>query len=144
MELPGAALTGTHRVRIFRPAFDQVRKLCRSTRECIELRRHALQLRYWPGHQTDEGGQLVDLNWTWVKSLPGLQIGELRIDDVIGGNDNLRIIFFVGDEEVKQPLPMIWVLNVFQKKRDYLTTSQVKVFRGQRQLVIERFYQSRL
>lgn len=35
---------------------------------------------------------------------------------------------------------MIWVLNVFQKKRDDFTSSQIKIFKAQRQLVIERFY----
>jgi len=29
----GASLTGRYRVRIFRPAFDQVRKLCHTTRD---------------------------------------------------------------------------------------------------------------
>jgi hypothetical protein len=138
-------LTGTHRVRIFRPAFDQVRKLFPRVRDRIEIRRHALKLRFWPGEpNTDERGQVIDLNWSWIKALPGLKIGELRIDDVIDGHDNLRVIFFVGNPEVREPLPMIWVLNVFQKKRDDFTAAQIKIFKGQRQLVIERFYKDRL
>ena len=139
------ALTGSRRVRIFRPAFDQVRKLCRNTKSCIEIRRHALKLRYWPdNYPEDEHGQVVDLNWSWIKAMPGLNTGELRIDDRIAGHDNLRIIFFVGDSEIQEPLPMIWVLNVFPKKRDDFTDSQIKIFKGQRRLVIERFYANRL
>ena len=140
MEL-GTRLTGRYRVRIFRPAFDQVRKLFHSTKDCIELRRHTLKLRYWPdNHPEDDKGQVVDLNWEWIRSMPGLKTGELRIDDSIGGHDNLRVIFFVGSSAVSEPLPMIWVLNVFQKKRNDFTSSQIKIFRAQRSLVIERFY----
>lgn len=135
------SLSGNWRVRIFRPAFDEVRKLCGGTKSCIELRRHVLKLRYWPGNlPVDESGTLIDLNWSWIKSLPGLQTGELRIDDEISGNDNLRAIFFVGDSSVKDPLPMIWVLTVFQKKRDDFSSHQISIFRSRRQLVLERFY----
>ncbi len=137
----GANLTGRYRVRIFRPAFDQVRKLCHTTRDCMELRRQTLKLRFWPdNYPEDERGEVVDLNWDWIRSMPSLKTGELRIDDTISGNNNLRVIFFVGDAEIKEPLPMIWVLNVFQKKRDDFTSSQIKIFKAQRQLVIERFY----
>lgn len=107
----------------------------------MELRRQTLKLRFWPdNHPEDERGQVVDLNWEWIRSMPSLKTGELRIDDTISGNNNLRVIFFVGDTAIKEPLPMIWVLNVFQKKRDDFTSSQIKIFKAQRQLVIERFY----
>lgn len=139
------SLTGSRRVRIFRPAFVQVRKLCRNTRSCIEMRRHALKLRYWPdNYPQDESGQIVDLDWSWIRAAEGLHIGELRIADSIAGHDNLRIIFYVGDSKVCEPLPMIWVLNVFDKKRDDFTASQIQIFKAQRKLVIERFYTNRL
>jgi len=136
------ALTGSYRVRVFRPAFDQARKLCKHTKGMIELRRHALKLRYWP-NDPGEDGQVVDLDWSWIKSLPGEKVGELRIDDKIDGNDNLRMIFFVGDESVASPLPIIWILSVLQKKRQDFTRNQIKVFHAQRQLVLERFYRCR-
>lgn len=139
------ALTGTRRVRIFRPAFDEVRKLCRHTKACIEIRRHALKLRYWPNnYPEDDEGQLIDLDWSWIKAMPGMRTGELRIDDEISGHRNLRIIFYVGDDEVKEPLPMIWVLTVFAKKRNDFTDAQIAVFKGRRKLVRERFYERRL
>ena len=138
------SFTGSWRVRIFRPAFDQVHKLCPKTKDRIEIRRHALKLRYWPSnYPEDEHGQVIDLNWSWIKSMPNSHTGELRVDDTIAGHDNLRIIFFVGDSKIVHPLPMIWVLNVFQKKRDDFTSSQIKIFKGQRQLVLERFYSGR-
>lgn len=136
------ALIGSRRVRIFRPAFDQTRKLLKSSRAMIELRRHALKLRHWP-QQPDESGQIVDLDWCWIKSLPGLNVGELRINDVIAGNDNLRVIFFVGDAALCEPLPMIWILSVIQKKRQDFTANQIRIFRGQREIVLERFYRNR-
>ena len=133
-------LTGNYRVRVFKPAFDEVQKLCPRIKDRMVLRRHALKLRYWPqSHPTDDAGRILDLDWSWIRSLPGLRVGELRIDDVIGGNDNLRIIFYVGSSEIREPLPMIWVLRAMQKKREEFTTNDISIFRARRALVIERF-----
>ncbi|HEY7335265.1 MAG TPA: hypothetical protein VH639_10295 [Bryobacteraceae bacterium] len=103
----------------------------------MEIRRQALKLRYWPG---GDGGQVVDLDWSWIRTLPGLRVGELRIHDTIAGNDNLRIIFFVGDESEKDPLPLIWVLRVMQKRKNDFTANEVNIFKARRRLVMERFY----
>lgn len=139
--MDGSGLTGNYRVRMFRPAFDEVRKLCGRTRDGIEVRRHLLKLRYWPENTpTDEQGTVLDLDWSWIRALPNLKIGELRVHDTIAGNDNLRALFFVGDAAVRTPLPMIWILAVLQKKRDDFTRAQISVFRARRLLVIERFY----
>jgi hypothetical protein len=141
----GKHLTGTYRVRAIRPAFDDVHRLCRRVRDKMEIRKHSLKLRFWPNVQSeDEAGKLLDLDWSWVKSLPGLKIGELRIDDVIGGNDNLRIIFFQGPTSVKEPLPMLWVLRVMQKTRMDFSKHDLTVFRARRLLVLERFYHNPL
>lgn len=137
----GERLTGSYRVRAIRPAFDDTNRLFRKARDNAILRRHALKLRYWPeNHPEDQSGKLIDLDWEWVRSLPGLKVGELRIDDEIGGHDNLRIIFFVGDAAIREPLPMIWVLRVMQKKRNDFTKNDLATFRARRLLVIERFY----
>ncbi len=71
--------------------------------------------------------------------MPGFHIGELRVADAIGGNDNLRIIFYVGSAEIREPLPMIWILRVLQKKRDDFSKNDVSIFKARRLLVIERF-----
>jgi hypothetical protein len=103
-----------------------------------------LKLRYWPQKSpVDESGKLLDLDWSWIRALHGLKVGELRIHDTIGGNDNLRIIFFEGDPAVREPLPMIWVLHVMQKKRNNFTSNDLGIFRARRTLVIERFYRHR-
>jgi hypothetical protein len=136
----GAGLTGQFRVRMLRPAFDEVRKLCRRTRDGMEIRRHLLKLRHWPNtHHVTENGTLLDLDWSYIRALSGLKIGELRIHDTISGNDNLRGIFFVGDSAIVDPLPMIWILCVFQKKRDDFTHHQLEIFKARRGIVIERF-----
>jgi hypothetical protein len=72
--------------------------------------------------------------------LPGLCVAELRIHDTIAGNDNLRIIFFVGDEARREPMPFIWVLRVMQKKKNEFTSNEVNIFKARRKLVMERFY----
>lgn len=141
---PGADLTGRFRVRVFRPAWHEARKWCPRSRDTVELRSHALKLRFWPSPKPEEQtGQVLDLNWEWIRSLKGLGIGELRIDDTIGGCDNLRILFYRGDPDIGVPLPVIWVIGVFQKKRDDFTKAQIAVMRARRLIVIERFYTDR-
>src|SRR5438046_686312 len=88
-------------------------------RDYFELRRHALKLRFWPATQaTDPSGRVVVLDWSFIRAPPGLDLGELRIDDEIGGRRNIRIIFFVGPADGRYPMPCIWILAVFPKKRD--------------------------
>jgi hypothetical protein len=136
-----SSLTGKFFVRVFRPAFDDVRRLFVRTRDNIELRRHALKLRYWPESITTEAsGQVVDLDWSWIRSLPGKKIGELRVHDTIGGQDNLRIIFFVGPPNERMPKTCIWILAVIQKGRDDFSTNNIAIFKARRSLVCERFY----
>ena len=137
-------LTGSYRIRALRSAFVDVRRLCPRTGDRMEIRRHALKLRYWPEHHpTDNAGKILDLDWEWVRALPGLRIGELRIDDAIGGNDNLRVIFYVGNAEIREPLPMIWILRVLQKKRNDFSMNDISIFKARRGLVIERFEKPR-
>jgi hypothetical protein len=138
------SLTGKFLVRAFRPAFDDVNRLFVRTRDKIELRRHALKLRYWPDSITTEpSGQVVDLDWSWIRSLPGKKIGELRVHDTIGGQDNLRIIFFVGPPNERMPKTCIWILAVIQKDRDDFSTNNIAIFKARRSLVCERFYKDR-
>lgn len=137
----GAHLTGNYRVRAIRPAIEDSWRFCNTMAENTEVRRHALKLRYWPERNPEaDSGQIVDLDWSWVRSLRGMKVGELRVNDTIGGNDNLRIIFFVGDPAFREPLPMIWVLRVMHKRRDQFTKNDLAIFRARRALVRERFY----
>jgi hypothetical protein len=139
--MAGEHLTGKYRVRSIHPALGEAYKLCNKWSENAEIRRHSLKLRYWPeNHPMDDSGKILDLDWQWIKSMPRMNVGELRIDDVIAGNDNLRIIFFVGDSKIRKPLPMIWILRVMQKSRDDFSPHDISIFKARRLLVLERFY----
>jgi hypothetical protein len=134
-------LTGNYFIRRLGSANDDVERLFRRTRDRIEIRRQALKLRYLPARAAvGPSGQLIDIDWSYIKSLPNLRIGELRIHDTIGGHDNLRIIFFVGPPSDLFPMTCIWVLSVFQKKRDDFTSAQIRIFRAKREIVLARFY----
>ena len=138
-------LEGDYRVRVFRPAWSDARRWFPRTRDLIEVRSHALKLRYWPLAQPEtDQGKLLDLDWCWITALKGKCIGELRIDDMIGGHDNIRIVFFKGNPQVKVPLPIIWIIAVLQKKRNEWTSANIRTFKGRRTLVIERFYENRI
>lgn len=138
-------ITGNFRVRALRPAFEDARRICPHTKDRMELREHALKLRYWPTpHPVAQDGQVLDLDWSWVMALRNLRIGELRIDDLIGGNDNLRIIFFEGDHAVRDPLPMMWILRVMQKKRNDFSAHDLSIAKMRRLIVLERFYADKI
>ena len=136
------AVSDNYWVRVAVPAFHDTRKWLPGTRDRMLVRRHALKLKYWPEKSPAvDSGQVVDVDWCWVKALKDLKIGELRIDDTIGGHDNLRVIFYRHDKiHADDPLPIIWVLTVMQKKRDDFTTNELKTFRGRRLLVLARYY----
>jgi hypothetical protein len=135
-------LTGTYFVRRLDSAKADANRLFRRTRDLVEIRGHALKLRYWPApYTTEQSGQVVDLDWSMIRSMPGMDVGELRVHDTIGGQDNLRIIFFIGPPSDLLPKTCIWVLSVLQKRRDDFTPAQIANFRGRRQIVLTRFYQ---
>lgn len=146
LNTPGTGnLTGLAWVRVFRPAFDDAVALCPRARDRVELRSHALKRRYWPHQNLDDGsGTLMDLDWSWIESLKGLNIGELRIADEIGGNDNLRIIFFRGEPVGTIPMSVMWVLAVMQKRSMDFSRHNIEIFRARRVLVVERFYRHRV
>lgn len=84
---------------------------------------------------------VVDLDWSWIVALPNSKVGELRIDDVIGGHDNLRIIFYVGSPTSSpDDMRCVWILAVMQKKRNDFTAHNIATFRARRLLVRTRFY----
>lgn len=134
-------LVGRFHVRAIRPAFDDANRLMRRSRDRAELRRHALKLRYWPDDVTiEKSGIVVDLDWSWIEALAGKKVGELRIDDKIGGHDNLRIIFHVDPPPSPPNMRCVWILAVMQKKRNEFTAHNIATFRARRLLVRTRFY----
>jgi hypothetical protein len=109
-------------------------KVCnQSARDYFLIRSHALKLAYWP----DE----ADLDWDWIKSLEAKRVGELRIDEVIAQQNNLRVIFFKANKLLPgDPMLRIWTLTVFQKKRQDFSGKEIAAFRVMRDLVVARYY----
>jgi hypothetical protein len=134
-------LSGNYWVRRLGAVRADARRYFPRARDYFEIRRHALKLRFWPSIQaTDPSGRVVDLDCSYIRALPGLNIGELRIEGEIGGHGNLRIIFFVGPPDQRYIMPCIWILSVFPKERDDFTAHQLANFRARRQIVMTRFY----
>lgn len=105
-------LQGRYWVRVLTAAMHQAKRHWPRTRDRMELRRQALKLRLWPEKRPrTESGVLLDVDWSWIKTLETLNIGELQISDTIGGCENIRVVFFVAHQErVADPIPAIWVL----------------------------------
>lgn len=98
------------------------------------------------GTQARHGSRCLDLSYESIKALrdraPGLF--ELRLDDSIGGLENIRVIFFVPPTDwvpcAPLPLPALWLIEPMVKKRNDFTIHDLNRFRAGRSLVRERFY----
>ncbi|MBY0521779.1 MAG: hypothetical protein K2R98_00180 [Gemmataceae bacterium] len=89
---------------------------------------------------------LFDHTYETIKALQGLGIYELRLDDVIGGQSNIRVVFFdppKGWEPVpehEKPMRALWVLEALPKKRNDWTDNELTRFRTSRVLLQKRCY----
>ncbi|MEZ6112377.1 MAG: hypothetical protein R3C99_15365 [Pirellulaceae bacterium] len=127
-------LFGSYYVKPTATACRQAMALCNnSMRDFQLLRRHALNLAFWPSE--------ADLDWCWIKSLEAKRVGELRVHEVVAQHNNIRIIFFKSNKILpSEPLPRIWTLTVFQKKRDDFSGKEIAAFRVMRDIVVKRWY----
>jgi hypothetical protein len=140
------ALTGSNFVRFTRHGLQTVRHYWKRTGDRFEVRRQALKLRFWDERHLFPAGTLLDLTYEGIKGLPGLGIYELRLDDVIGGQSNIRVVFFDPPADWKplpaeeRPMRIVWVLDVLPKKRNDWTANEISRFRHARRLLQERCY----
>ncbi len=134
--------TGNRLVRLIHPVHKDCFRLLSSNRDRKIMRRHALKLRFWPEmYPKADSGEVLDLDWSWIRACQGLNIGELRINENIGGFDNWRIIFFEGPQpQGDEQWHRLWVLQVMKKKRNEFTDADIKTFKLRRRMVIERYY----
>lgn len=104
-----------------------------------KLRKLTLKLMWWPH---GDGECIGDIDWDWIKTLDNRRIGELRIDEVINGHENLRVIFFKANQPLPgEPMSRIWLLDVFPKKRQDFSTIQLGVWKAHRELILQRNYE---
>lgn len=141
------ALTGTHLVRVLRSALQKAKRTWPAVGDRMEVRRQTLKLRFWgerhPGSVTPG---VLDLTYEAIKAMPGSGVYELRLDDEIGGKQNIRVIFFEPPGswrcQYEMPLPVLWVLEAMPKKRNEWTKFDLDRFRAARAVVRERFYET--
>lgn len=137
----GKGLSGNYHVKPTPAAIRDAMDLFHRYGDYQEVRRHALKLRFWPSGQDKDRWQVVDLDWEWIRSMKGSKVGELRIDDVIAGHNNLRLIFFVSDVILSgDPLPRIWVLAAMQKKSMDFTANDLRTFQARLAILKKRTY----
>jgi hypothetical protein len=138
----GSNLFGNYHVTPSPTALREAHDLFPRYGDYQEARSHALKLAYWPGTAT-ESGQVVDLNWEEITGMRAPKACELRIDDTIGGFNNLRIIFYVPKPAIVLPgdaLPRIWTIGVLQKKTQRFSNYDLATFAARVKLLRLRWY----
>jgi hypothetical protein len=140
------ALTGCNFVRFTRHGLQSIRHHWKRTGDKFEVRRQALKLRFWDERHLHPTGMLFDHTYESIKSLAGLGVYELRLDDEVGGQSNIRVIFFDPPKDwepvlaERKPMRIIWVLEALPKKRDNWTANEISRFRTSRLLLKKRCY----
>lgn len=140
------ALTGCNFVRFTRHGLQSIRSYWAHIGDKFEVRRQALKLRFWDERHEHGPGMLFDHTYESIKALQGLGIYELRLDDDIGGQSNIRVVFFDPPSNWEpatghdRPVRVIWVLEALPKRRNDWTRNDITRFRGARLLVQTRFY----
>jgi hypothetical protein len=134
-----SGLSGTYYVKPTAMALKRAWKLCKgSARDVAIIRRHTLALRFWPGSEIAK----ADIDWDWIEGLQAKRIAELRIDEIIAGNHNLRVIFFKANRMLAgDRLLRIWILTVFQKKGQGFSSGEITSFRAMHGLLVQREYE---
>jgi len=134
-------LTGCNFVRFTRHGLQSIRGYWTRIGDRFEIRRQALKLRFWDERHEHGPGMLFDHTYESIKALQGLGIYELRFDDEIGGQSNIRMVFFdpptdwVPGVGQTRPMRVIWVLEALPKKRNEWTRNDLTRFRGARLLL---------
>lgn len=140
------SITGCNFVRFTRHGLQSIRSYWDKINDRFEIRRQSLKLRFWDERHTHSPGMLFDHSYESIKALSGLGIYELRLDDTIGGQSNIRVVFFDPPKNWKpanhniKPLRVIWVLEALPKRRNDWTTNDITRFRTSRLLIKKRFY----
>ena len=136
----GSGLEGDYFVFPTMTALSRAGKLTNNkAKEFYKLRKLTLKLMWWPSSNS-EGKS--DIDWDWIKTLENRRIGELRIDEEINSQDNIRVIFFKANQPLPgEPMSRIWLLDVFAKKRQDFSTTQVSAWKAHRELILQRSYE---
>ncbi len=142
------AITGSNFVRYTRNGLQVARTYWPGTGDRFEIRRQSLKLRFWDERHTHPTGLLIDLSYESIRALAGSGIYELRLPGTIGGQSNIRVIFFdppntwVLRPKESRPCRTVWVLEVMPKKRDDWAKNDITRFRNSRLLIVRRAYSS--
>jgi hypothetical protein len=140
------ALTGVNCVRFSRHGLQSIRAYWKKLGDKFEVRRQALKLRFWDERHLHPPGMLLDHTYEAIRALQGLGVYELRLDDEIGGQENIRVVFFDPPKEWPavpgegRPMRIVWVLEALPKRRNDWTTNDITRFRGSRLVIAKRFY----
>ena len=90
------AITGTNFVRFTRHGLQAIGRIPGPKQETdLKSADKCSKLRFWElKRHLHVAGMLFDHTYESIKGLPNLGIYELRLDDKIGGQSNIRVVFF--------------------------------------------------
>jgi hypothetical protein len=121
--------TGPRRVRICRPAFQDMHHLVMPRMVArAQLRRHAMKLRFWQEGDT----RVADLD---CFQIPGERLFAVTLSDGFGLADGFQVVFC--EEPMPEPEGTICVLSVMRVDEAF-TTAALEILRGREVVARER------
>jgi len=130
---------GSHWLFPTATAINRSRLLLPKLRDRLIVKRHALNLAHFPS--MGEGYPSLEMDWSWIPGLEHERVGELRIDETIGGYDQLSVIFYKANVHLpNEDRCRIWILSVLQKEGQGFGDPLIRAFAAARNLVVWRHY----
>jgi hypothetical protein len=136
-------LFGHYHVTPTPTAMKEAHDLFRNYGDYQEARKHALKLAFWPQENAEHSGRVIDLDWDEIIAMKQPRANELRIDDEIGGHDNLRVIFYAFERTIVLPgdvLPRLFTIGVMQKKTQRFSNNDLRTFQARVAIIRRRYY----
>lgn len=116
------------RLRICRPAFQDLQRLLPRYHVRSELNRQLHKLRWWSPAEP----LVIDLQWNRIEQ-PGLAELLIQLDDGVFGT--LRVLFF--EHSPDPSVPTLWILGAMRADEAY-SSLQHAIYSGRSTIVQER------
>ena len=142
------AISGSNFTRFSRHSLKLIPFYWPKLRDTYEIRRYALTLRNWDLRHLEPPGTLNGYSYEKIKALRTENVYEMRLDDTIGGQANIRVVFFDPPgswtplQNNIRPMRVNWILEVLPKTRNGWTTNDIARFRFQQVLLKNTFYKT--
>ena len=141
------AISGSTFVRSTRQSNRSIKSNWYKTRDQFEVWGQAKKLMFWDQRHNYPPGVLCDCTYESIKGITNVKVYEMRLDGVIGGQSNIRVVFldpphdWIPLTQFKSLVKNVWLLEIIPKRRDNWTSNDLNRFRSTSLLVQQQLHE---